>query len=47
MGSDKKGNPVWVDIPPLSSEEYIELAEIKKQSLITEARQKLSYGRLS
>ncbi|MGJ7119519.1 tail fiber assembly protein [Morganella morganii] len=40
LGSDKKGNPVWVDIPPLSSEEYIELAEIKKQSLITEARQK-------
>lgn len=35
-GSDKKGNPAWVDIPPLTREEQVEIAEAKKQALIAE-----------
>lgn len=35
-GSDKKGNPCWVDIPPLTIKEQIEIAEYKKQKLIAE-----------
>ncbi|HAS8353843.1 TPA: tail fiber assembly protein [Vibrio vulnificus] len=40
LGSDKKGNPAWVDIPPLTAEELIQQAEETKQRLITEASQK-------
>lgn len=35
-GSDKKGNPAWVDIPPLSHEEAVAAAKDKKQYLIAE-----------
>ncbi|MEM8175738.1 tail fiber assembly protein, partial [Morganella morganii] len=38
--SDKKGNPVWVDIPPLTHEQYVAIAESQKQALIAEATQK-------
>lgn len=36
LGSDKKGNPVWVDVPPLSHEQHVAIAESQKQALITE-----------
>ncbi|MEM7922876.1 tail fiber assembly protein [Morganella morganii] len=52
-GSDKKGYPCWVDIPPLTHEEHIEIAERKKQNLIVEVTQeteilraKLALGRI-
>ncbi|HBN5911602.1 tail fiber assembly protein [Morganella morganii] len=38
-GSDNKGYPCWVDIPPLTHEEHIEIAERKKQNLIAEVTQ--------
>lgn len=40
LGGDKKGRPVWIDIPPLPHAELVEQAEAKKQYLITEASQK-------
>ncbi|HCR4016116.1 TPA: tail fiber assembly protein [Morganella morganii] len=40
LGSDKKGNPVWVDVPPLTHEQHVTIAESQKQVLITEASQK-------
>ncbi|KNZ82407.1 tail fiber assembly protein [Morganella morganii] len=53
LGADKKGKPVWVDIPPLTHEEHIEIAERKKQNLIAEVTQetemlraKLALGRI-
>ncbi|MEY1090006.1 tail fiber assembly protein [Morganella morganii] len=36
LGADKKGNPVWVDVPPLSHEQHVAIAESQKQALITE-----------
>ncbi|ELY4882667.1 tail fiber assembly protein [Morganella morganii] len=36
LGSDKKGNPVWVDVPPLTHEQHVAIAEAKKQALIAE-----------
>ncbi|ENM6470154.1 tail fiber assembly protein [Morganella morganii] len=39
-GSDKKGNPAWVDVPPLTHEEHVTIAESQKQALIAEASQK-------
>ncbi|AZF92967.1 MAG: tail assembly chaperone [Phage NG54] len=54
LGADKKGKPVWVDIPPLTHEEHIEIAERKKQNLIAEVTQetemlraKLALGRIN
>lgn len=38
LGADKKGNPAWVDIPPLTAEELIQQAEETKQRLIAEVR---------
>lgn len=35
-GSDKKGHPVWVNVPLPTKEELIADAEAKKQALITE-----------
>lgn len=35
-GSDKKGNPAWVDIPLPTKEELITDSEAKKQKLISE-----------
>ncbi|MGJ5721555.1 tail fiber assembly protein [Morganella sp. B601] len=36
LGSDKKGNPAWVDIPPLTHEQHVAIAESQKQVLIAE-----------
>nr|WP_214050669.1 tail fiber assembly protein [Morganella morganii] len=36
-GSDKKGNPCWVEIPPLSHDEAVAAAEAKKAHLLSEA----------
>lgn len=36
LGGDKKGRPVWVDIPPLTKEQAIFFAEERKQFLIAE-----------
>lgn len=41
-GSDKKGNPAWVDIPPLTHEEAVAAAEAKKQHLISEAAEAIA-----
>lgn len=53
LGADKKGNPVWVDIPPLTHAELVEQAEAKKRYLISEVesetamlRAKLVLGRI-
>ncbi len=53
LGSDKKGNPVWVDVPPLTHEQHVAIAESQKQALITEVntetemlRAKLALGRI-
>ena len=40
LGADKKGNPAWVDIPPLTHAELVEQTESKKRSLIAEVSQK-------
>lgn len=51
--ADKNGLPVWGDIPPLTDEELITVAEAKKQMLITEVntetemlRARLALGRI-
>ncbi|HCE8947493.1 TPA: tail fiber assembly protein [Morganella morganii] len=36
LGSDKKGKPVWVDVPPLTHKQNVAIAESQKQSLIAE-----------
>ena len=53
LGSDKKGNPVWVDVPPLTHEQHVAIAASQKQALITEVntetemlRAKLALGRI-
>lgn len=53
LGSDKKGNPVWVDVPPLTREQHIAIAASQKQALIAEVhketemlRTKLALGRI-
>ncbi len=53
LGSDKKGNPVWVDTPPLTHEQLVAIAESQKQALIAEVhketemlRTKLALGRI-
>lgn len=40
LGADKKGNPAWVDIPPLTHEQHVTIIEAQKQALIAEASQK-------
>ncbi|EPJ0731117.1 tail fiber assembly protein [Morganella morganii] len=40
LGADKKGKPVWVDIPPLTHEQHVTITEAQKQALIAEASQK-------
>ncbi len=54
LGSDKKGNPVWVDVPPLTHEQHVAIAESQKQALISEVntetemlRAKLALGRIT
>ncbi len=44
-GSDKKGNPVWVDVPPMTHEQYVAIAESQKQALIAEASEKTELWR--
>lgn len=53
LGADKKGHPVWLDIPPLPKEQLIKQAEAQKQYLIAEVhtetemlRTKLALGRI-
>ncbi|EML9901568.1 tail fiber assembly protein [Morganella morganii] len=53
LGSDKKGNPAWVDVPPLTHEQHVAIAESQKQALIAEVhketemfRAKLALGRI-
>lgn len=41
-GSDKKGNPVWVDVPPLTHEKAVAAAEAKKQYLLSEASEAIA-----
>ncbi len=36
-GATEKGHPAWVDLPPLSHEEEVELADSEKQSRIEQA----------
>lgn len=45
LGSDKKGNPVWVDVPPLTHEQHVTIAESQKQALIAEASEKTELWR--
>ncbi|RUT64322.1 hypothetical protein CKG00_14035 (plasmid) [Morganella morganii] len=40
LGSDKQGNPVWVNVPPLTHKQHVAIAETQKQALIAEANQK-------
>ncbi|EPG1715974.1 tail fiber assembly protein [Morganella morganii] len=39
-GSDKKGYPVWINVPPKSKEQVVTDTEGRKQYLIAEASQK-------
>lgn len=45
LGSDKEGNPVWVDVPPLTHEQHVAIAESQKQALIAEASEKTELWR--
>lgn len=45
LGSDKKGNPAWVDVPPLTHEQHVAIAESQKQVLIAEASEKTELWR--
>lgn len=52
-GCDKKGNPAWIDIPPMTHEQHIAAAESHKQALTAEVntetemlRVKLALGRI-
>lgn len=49
----KKGRPAWVDVPPLTHEQHVTIAESQKQVLIAEVnteteilRAKLALGRI-
>lgn len=37
LGSDKDGNPTWLDIPPPSHEEFIRIAENEQKKLLAHA----------
>lgn len=37
LGADKEGNPTWLDIPPPSHEELVQVAENERQRLLTHA----------
>lgn len=43
LGADKLGNPVWVDIPQLSTEQQITLAEQKKERLRVAADKEIAW----
>ena len=43
LGSDKNGNPVWVDIPPLSTEQLVAIMEQKKGKLRSIADAEISW----
>lgn len=38
LGSDKNGNPAWVDIPPLSTEQLVAIMEQNKGKLSFDSR---------
>ena len=42
IGSDGKGNPCWVDTPPLSKEQLVSNAEAKKTFLMNDAGNKIA-----
>lgn len=53
VGADEKGNPVWMPEPPPTHEQFVEMAEQKKQYLIAEVQTetqmlqtKLALGRI-
>ncbi len=43
LGSDKNGNPAWVDIPPLSTEQLVAIMEQKKGKLRSIADAEISW----
>ncbi|WP_258329233.1 tail fiber assembly protein [Citrobacter farmeri] len=43
LGSDKEGNPVWLDIPPLSTEQLVAIVEQKKAKLRSIADAEISW----
>ncbi|HCB1449739.1 TPA: tail fiber assembly protein, partial [Citrobacter freundii] len=43
LGSDKEGNPAWVDIPPLSAEQQIVQVEQKRTTLRSIADNEISW----
>ncbi|EOX8496984.1 tail fiber assembly protein [Salmonella enterica] len=43
LGSDKEGNPVWVDIPPPSAEQQIVQAEQKRTTLRSIADKEIAW----
>lgn len=43
LGSDKNGNPVWVDIPPLSTEQLVAIVEQNKAKLRSIADAEISW----
>ncbi|NRF60575.1 tail fiber assembly protein [Citrobacter braakii] len=43
LGFDKKGNPAWIDIPPLSAEQQIVQAEQKRTTLRSIADNEISW----
>ncbi len=53
LGADKKGKPVWIDIPPLTYAELVDQSESQKRYLIAEVQTetqmlqtKLALGRI-
>ena len=43
LGADKNGNPAWVDIPPLSTEQLVAIMEQKKGKLRSIADAEISW----
>ncbi|EFC9681649.1 tail fiber assembly protein [Escherichia coli] len=43
LGSDKEGNPAWIDIPPLSAEQQIVQAEQKRATLRSNADKEIAW----
>lgn len=43
LGSDKEGKPVWVNIPPLSTEQLVAIVEQKKAKLRSIADAEISW----
>lgn len=43
LGSDKEGNPAWINIPPLSAEQQIVQAEQKRATLRSNADKEIAW----